>query len=257
MKICIDAGHSAGYNPSPADERYYEGTRMFVLQGFLKRALEEYGFEVVCTRKRIEDNPSLAERGAMAKGCALLLSLHTNAAGDTVCDAVDYVCVFSPVSGEGADLARELSELVASVMGTKQLPQNRVRWNSAHTADYYGIIRNAVAAGSLGILIEHSFHTNPRMTEWLLSDDNLRTLADAQAAMLAEYYQMEGPELRYERLKDIQNPYYRPTIDKLFKQQILQGKGGNGDETIVDLGEDAIRVLVMLDRAGVFDRQTP
>ena len=33
---------------------------------------------------------------------------------------------------------------------------------------------------------------------------------------------------------------------------ILNGKGGEGDNTILDLGEDAIRVLVALDRAGVF-----
>ena len=32
MKICLDAGHDRGYNPSPADPRYCEGTRMFDLQ---------------------------------------------------------------------------------------------------------------------------------------------------------------------------------------------------------------------------------
>ena len=59
--------------------------------------------------------------------------------------------------------------------------------------------------------------------------------------------------MRYERLKDIQNPFYRPTIDKLMEKEILRGKGGSGEETVLDLGEDAIRLLVMLDRAGVFD----
>ena len=46
--------------------------------------------------------------------------------------------------------------------------------------------------------------------------------------------------------------YYLPTIEKLMAKDILRGKGGTGDNTILDLGEDAVRVLVTLDRAGVF-----
>lgn len=255
MKICIDAGHTEGYNPSPCDRRYCEGTRMFLLQGFLKRSLEHFGFEVVCTRKRVQENPSLAQRGSMAKGCDLLLSLHTNAVGNEANEAVDYVCAFYPISGKNADLAQALSELTASVMKTEQLPQTRIRKNSAGTADYYGVMRNAANVGTAAILLEHSFHTNPRITQWLLNDDNLRALADAQAALLAEYFSMEGPEMRYERVKDVQNPFYRPTVDKLLDLELLQGKGGSGEETILDLGEDAIRLLVVLDRAGVFDKE--
>lgn len=253
MKICIDAGHGLGYNPSPADNRYQEGTRMFVLQGFLKTALEEYGFEVVCTRKNVEESPSLYDRAAIGRGCDLLLSLHTNAVGSEVNDNVDYVCVFYPISDDKKDLAQALSEVIASVMGTVQAPQIRKRLNSAGNADYYGILRHAVSNGTSALLLEQSFHTNSAVTQWLLNDDNLRKLADAQAAMIAEYFGMEGDQMRYERLKDIQNPFYRPTIDKLMEKEILQGKGGSGEETVLDLGEDAIRLLVMLDRAGVFD----
>ncbi len=253
MKICIDAGHGLGYNPSPADPTYSEGTRMFLLQGYLKAALEEYGFEVVCTRQTVEESPSLYDRGRAAEGCELLLSLHTNAVGNEVNEAVDYVCVFYPVSGEGSSLAQALSELIASVIGTSQSPQARVRWNSAHTADYYGVIRHAVNVGSVGMILEHSFHTHPRTTQWLMVDDNLRKLADAEAALLAEYYGLEAPEMRYERLKDVQSVYYRPTLEKLLELDLLRGKGGSGEETIIDLGEDAIRLLVMLDRAGLFD----
>ena len=255
MKICIDAGHGAGYNPSPANPAYTEGTRMFILQGFLKTALEEYGFEVVCTRQNVEESPSLQVRGSVAKDCELLLSLHTNAVGSDISETVDYVCVFYPVSGRCSDLAQALSELISNVMGTTQAPQSMSKWNSAHTADYYGVIRHAVNVGADALLLEHSFHTNPYITQWLLNDDNLRMLADAQAALIAEYYGMEAPEMRYETLKDIQNKYYRPTIEKLLEKDILRGKGGSGEETILDLGEDAIRILVLLDRAGVFDNE--
>ena len=67
----------------------------------------------------------------------------------------------------------------------------------------------------------------------------------------------EEEEMRYNTLGDIKAdknnaPYYLPTIEKLMKKDILRGKGGEGDETILDLGEDAVRLLVILDRAGVF-----
>ena len=37
-----------------------------------------------------------------------------------------------------------------------------------------------------------------------------------------------------------------------MEKDILRGRGGTGDNTIIDLGEDALRVLVTLDRAGVY-----
>ena len=45
--------------------------------------LEKRGFEVLVTRKDIDDNPELAPRGRMAgeNGCQLFLSLHSNAPG--------------------------------------------------------------------------------------------------------------------------------------------------------------------------------
>ena len=49
-------------------------------------------------------------------------------------------------------------------MGTLQPAQTRIRWNSAHNADYYGVIRFTAAFGVTGMILEHSFHTNTRMT---------------------------------------------------------------------------------------------
>ena len=252
MKICLDAGHGAGYNPSPADPSYREGTRMFDLQKYLKAALERYGIEVVCTRRTVDDCPSLYERGMMSRGCELLLSLHTNAVGSERNDMVDYVRVYYPVSRRGQALAQALSEVIAAVMGTSQQPQFVVRKNGAGNADYYGVIRYAAAVGTCGMILEHSFHTHPRTTAWLLSDENLQRLAEAEAALIAEYYGLEEPEMRYELLKDVKSEFYRPTLEKLLKLDILRGKGGEGEDTILDLGEDAVRLLVLLDRAGLF-----
>ena len=252
MKICLDAGHGEGYNQSPAIPAYREGTRMFDLQRYLASELERYGFQVVCTRNRLQDDPDLSQRGKMAKDCDLLLSLHSNAVGSEKNEAVDYVRVYYPVSKAQEDLAREMADLIAAVMGTNQAPQHLVRWNSSHNADYYGIIRHSVAVGTPALLLEHSFHTHSRSTAWLLEDENLHRLAAAEAALLAEYYGMEEKKLRYELLKDIQDKIYRPVVEKLLRLDLLRGKGGCGEETIIDLSEDALRLLVILDRAGLF-----
>ena len=42
-------------------------------------------------------------------------------------------------------------------------------------------------------------------------------------------------------------------MEKLLRLGVLRGKGGEGEETVLDLGEDALRLLVILDRAGVFE----
>lgn len=62
----------------------------------------------------------------------------------------------------------------------------------------------------------------------------------------------EDGEMRYEKLKDVKSKEYRATLDKLLAKGIIKGKGGSGEETVIDLGEDVVRLLVMLDRAGIW-----
>jgi peptidoglycan hydrolase-like protein with peptidoglycan-binding domain len=54
------------------------------------------------------------------------------------------------------------------------------------------MLYGAHQAGTPGVIVEHSFHTNPDAAAWLLDDDNLRRLAEAEADALAEYYGMSG-----------------------------------------------------------------
>lgn len=62
----------------------------------------------------------------------------------------------------------------------------------------------------------------------------------------------EETEMRYEKLKDVTNQTYRQTLDKLVEKGLLKGKGGAGDDLTIDLAEDNVRMLVILDRTGVF-----
>lgn len=62
----------------------------------------------------------------------------------------------------------------------------------------------------------------------------------------------EACEVRYERLRDVDNKTYRATLDKLVEKGLLKGKGGEGEDLLLDLAEDNVRMLVILDRTGVF-----
>lgn len=64
----------------------------------------------------------------------------------------------------------------------------------------------------------------------------------------------EDNEMRYEKMKDVTSATYRKTLDKLVDKGILAGKGGSGDDMIIDFSEDTVRTLVILDRAGVFGK---
>lgn len=64
----------------------------------------------------------------------------------------------------------------------------------------------------------------------------------------------EATEVRYEKLKDVNNSLYRATLEKLIGKGLLTGKSGEGDERVIDLAEDNVRMLVILDRSGVFDK---
>ena len=260
LKICLDPGHSEGYNLSPCGFGYAEGTRMFFFAGMLAAALEQYGIEVVTTRSHVQANPGLRQRAQYGEGCDLLLSLHSNAVGDEPNEEVDYVRVYYPISGKGRVLASLLSATIADVMQTNQKPQHQTRFNSTGTADYYGIIRHSATMGVPALILEHSFHTHSRSTQWLMSDVNLFSLAKAEAKTIADHYGLqkikEDTEVRYRTLADLKSDpnsrFYLPTVEKLIEKGFIQGKGGTGDDLILDFSEDSIRVFVTLDRAGVY-----
>ena len=119
-----------------------------------------------------------------------------------------------------------------------------------------------------GVVIDHSeghrrgiASNHGDVSHWLKNFgkdmDNFRREVKYYMETGVEIKESEENEMRYEKLKDLKAdkynaPYYVPTVEKLMAKGILRGKGGEGDETILDLGEDAVRLLVILDRAGVF-----
>lgn len=185
FKVCLDAGHYGNYNAG-AVKGYYESVRMWKLTELLAKELTARGIVVIKTRSNQATDLALTSRGRKAKGCDLFLSMHSNAAG---AESVDYPVAYVPLNGTGTAIGQKLADIVADVMGTVQKGRTDTRKGSGG-ADYYGVIRGAVAVGVPGIILEHSFHTNPKAAAWLMNDANLAKLAKAEADCIAEW--LEG-----------------------------------------------------------------
>lgn len=182
FKVCLDAGHYGNYNAG-AVKGYYESVRMWKLTELLAKELTARGITVIKTRSNQATDLALTSRGRKANGCDLFLSMHSNAAG---AESVDYPVAYVPLNGTGTSIGQKLADIVADVMGTVQKGRTATRKGSGG-ADYYGVIRGAVAVGVPGVILEHSFHTNPKAAAWLMNDANLAKLAKAEADCIAEW----------------------------------------------------------------------
>lgn len=190
-KICLDAGHYGKINVCPAIPEYYESERMWDLHLLLKKKLEAYGFEVITTRTDQAADIALTQRGRTAAGCNLFISIHSNAtAGYQMNDAVDYVVAIAQLNGSADAIGEKLAAVVEKTMGVMQGSRVSHRYydEKRKDEDYYGVLRGSAEVGTPGILLEHSFHTNTRIVRWLLDDQNLEKLAQAEADLIAEYF---------------------------------------------------------------------
>ena len=190
--VCLDAGHYGKYNPG-AVKGYYEAQVMWKLHLLLKKALEEYGIEVITTRSNQSTDLDLYERGRKSKGCDAFISLHSNAAS---VKGIDYVVCMHQIDDDcgkmdeaSKELAQKLANSVAEVMGARAQT-----WSTkGNRGDYYGVLRGAHAVKVPGVIVEHGFHTNPEQCAWLMKDENLSKLAKAEAATIAKWFGVSKP----------------------------------------------------------------
>ncbi len=198
--IMLDAGHFENYNHSPVLSSYYEGNTMWVYHKYLEQSLELYTNIIVDTT-RVNNSRAIGEallpsqRGAMGAGYDLVLSVHSNAASTSSADHPVAIYTLDPrYSSVSKTLGLKLATKVAEIMKTYQGPEVYSKAQS-DGRDWYGINRGATDVGVPSIILEHSFHTNYRATVWLSSDANLRTLAVAEAKVIADYYGITGQTL--------------------------------------------------------------
>lgn len=203
FKIMIDAGHFAKYNRSPVLPSYYESEMTWKLAHLWKEELEKYkGVEVGMTRDDQTKDLDIVLRGHKAKGHDLFVSLHSNAPdmrNKTVeqVQGTDYPAVFVACDNHRLDeLGEEIASLVAAMMDTVQHGQvHKKEWEGRPGVEHLGVLRGAQEVGCADrMIIEHSFHTNLAAATWLSDDENLRALAKAEAAVIAEHYGLEKTE---------------------------------------------------------------
>lgn len=198
MKICIDAGHFGKYNQSKVYPSYYESDMAWKLHLLLKKELEGYGFEVITTRENKDVDLPLATRGMNAKGCDLFISLHSNACAT---ESVDRAVIipfqdieWSTIDDKSREIAHKLGACVKNVMGLSEyqiyprMADYDRDGNGQLDDEYYGVLYGARKVGTVGVIVEHGFHTNTKCAKWLSSDSNLKKLAKAEAEVIADYF---------------------------------------------------------------------
>lgn len=199
-KVCLDAGHyGSAYNKGAVDG-YYESLQMWKLTQYQKEALNSLGVEVVLVRNNIQDNPELISRGKTARGCDLFISNHSNATSSTT---TDYPCaiVFSgsaELDKKSNSIGLELAQVIADELKTKQQGKVITRLseidrdkNGKLDDEYFGVLYGAKSVGVPGIILEHSFHTNPTIAKMLMSDARLQILANRQAVIIAKFLEVK------------------------------------------------------------------
>ncbi|MBE6976602.1 MAG: hypothetical protein E7439_05345 [Ruminococcaceae bacterium] len=213
-KVCIDPGHdSADYNRSPVVPEYCEGQRMWELALLLKEELENRGVAVVMTKKQVNHAVSLTTRGKTAKGCDLLLSLHSDAADREAPDWVSALHQVDDHCGEMDAKSREIGTLlakaVAALMGVNirlvARESSADRDGNGYLDDYYGVLRGAHSVGVPAVILEHGFHTNIACTKWLLEEENLKKLAKTEAEVIAAWLVGDGEDKDKAFVREIQS----------------------------------------------------
>ena len=216
--VCLDAGHYGKYNRSPVEPDYYESEMNWKLHLMLEDELEEYGIQVMLTRGDLKMDLGLKDRGRASNSCDLLLSIHSNAADS---ESVDYPVVYHPISGAAADLAKDLAQCIETTMGTRQKGKAQSRKGSGNW-DYYSVIYGATEVGTPALILEHSFHSNTKATRWLMNDSNLRKMAQEEAKIVAEWFDVCKTDTEDDANKLTVNLFPLKKGDKGAKVEVLQ-----------------------------------
>ena len=234
-RVCIDPGHYGKYNRCPAIPEYYESDMNWKLSNLQAKYLKELGIDVILTRSDKDKDMELYERGMKSKGCDLFISNHSNATTGMNED-IDYVAVYHLVNDnttnadeESKKFANALAPVIAKIMGTKQGYKVLTRQASTDrngdgvmNDNYYGVLHGARQAGTPGLILEHSFHTNTATVRWLLNDANLDKMARAEAETIASTLLGKTVTLNKPETKPAEKPAATPNTNTgvLYKVQV-------------------------------------
>lgn len=204
LLVVIDPGHTGNTYNAGAVKGYYESKAVYDLSLYEKAALEKRGIDVILTRER-NQNPGLYERGQMSVkksyGYANVVfeSNHSNAFNGKAYGVTIIRSAHLPASEKLAD--RMIDAIVKVMKPSTGITYNRgvTTKTQSNGADWYGVIRGAVSgAASQGqaqngpvrydYIVEHGFHDNQKECRFLSKQENLKAIAEAKAAVIADYF---------------------------------------------------------------------
>jgi len=220
-------------------------------------------FDVRLARESDIDLTRRAER-PNEWGADLVLSLHANAGGGT---GVETLIPTASPNNPLRNLAdcRKLAEMISNALSRKfdlrVRRQNGVKLETETRHPFIGILRNT---RTIAVLPEIAFIDSPPHNPDVNVLRNLRQeTAEVLAKVIFEWFGIErGDEYmpRFNTLQEIGNLpngiHFLPTITKLVDMGLLNGSGRDtqGNVQGLDLTQDMIRMFVVNDRAGVYDR---
>lgn len=205
IKIMIDPGHFSYYNQSPVYSPYWESVMTWKLSNYLQKELQALGVHADLTKSSLNEDPGLTDRGYMSKGYDFFISVHSNASSYTSADgpmAFTYQDLpWTDIDDTSREVGKLMADTCAKVMNTNQkgtLQKKKGTYdcdgNGVMDDEWYSVLVGSRYVGTPGILMEHSFHTNYRAAVWLYSEDNLKKLAKAEAAVFYNYFSEKKAE---------------------------------------------------------------
>ena len=227
--IVLDPGHG-GTDDNKGQTGYSEKAGNLKIANYLADILKKSGYDVRLTRTT-DDKVGLSTRGAMAKGAALFLSIHSNAANKNARGTECYYSVKQPGNKGNAAM---FSKGVSVEMNNPDRGAKTRESTTTPGADYYTAIKSAVEAGCPYVfLCENGFHDNLIDEAFLKIDANLQKIAQALADVIKQIVPIKGSTTAPDdKLYRVQVGAYKikENADKMLSD--LKAKGFNGFVTL-------------------------
>lgn len=205
-KVMIDPGHYGDWYNQGANPAYWESRFAWDISLKLGAYLKQKGIDVGFTRVDKEANPALVDRGRMAAGYDLFISMHSNAVAANAWakkEEIDYPVAYVLVDDDRTDVDERsaavgamLAASVQEILQTKQ-PAEIYKWyadwdrdgdGNLNNDNYLGVLHGARMVNVPGVVLEHSFHTNTAICNKLLDESVVDALAKKDADMIAQHF---------------------------------------------------------------------
>ena len=247
MKLLLISGHGAGdpgATSSIGGVAYREADEARRVTAALSKALSSYcDVTVYPTDRNAYDDYKKGTLAALAGFSAYdyVLEVHFNALKAVTADGkTKGVECYVPTDTEDTTLPAALCRNLA-VLGLRNRGVKRKNWSVIHTAQ---------RTGTPAALLEVCFLDDP--DGMAVYDAKFQGVADAIAQAVISTYHLTREEVDdvtiYKTLADVP-AWGRSTVEKLLEKGYLEGTGDG-----LNLEHNMLRVLVINDRAGLYDR---